>query len=73
MTLEENDMLKKIYQELIYIKKELQAIRSNLESKETKDFNIDLLKKGIEDAFIPPTQLTPNSLARQLQPEQNGE
>lgn len=66
-------MLKRIYQELVAIKKELQAIRGSLESKETKGLNIDLLKKGIEDAFIHPIQLTPDSLARQLQPGQNDE
>lgn len=70
---EGNGMVKRIYQELVYIKKELQAIRSNLESKETKDLNIDSLKKGIEGAFIHPTLLTPNSIARQLRPEQNDE
>ncbi len=66
-------MLKRIYQELVDIRKELQAIRSNLESREAENFDIDLLKKGVANAIIHPTQLTPDSLARQLQPEQNDE
>ncbi len=40
-------MLKRIYQELVDIKKELQDIRSNLESREVENFDIDLLKKEV--------------------------
>lgn len=66
-------MLKRIYEELVAIKKELQAIRSNLEFNKTRTLNTDLLEEGVENAIIHPNQVNPDSLARQLQPEQNGE
>lgn len=70
-------MLRKIYQELVAIKKELQAIHESVEFLHKnflpKNFNTKPLGKKELDLFIHPIRLTSNSLARQLRPEQNGE
>ncbi len=46
-------MLKKMYLELVLIRKELQAIRSNLESRKDAEFIIDRVPYGRGYRVIP--------------------
>lgn len=57
-------MLRKIYQELVEIKKELHAIQKSMESKR-ENHSSELDEKAV--VINSPIRLGPNSIARQIQ------
>lgn len=69
-------ILRKILMEMKGIRKELQAIQKSMESNKNNtesNFNSALVEKAALDALNRPIQLSPDSLGRRLQPEQNDE
>lgn len=69
-------MLRRIYCELVEIRKELQAIQKSMESTRNNvvnNYNSDLVKQEVLNTLNHPIQLSPDSIARRIRLEQNGE
>lgn len=65
-------MLKKLYTELVLIRKELQAIRSSMEFFSKKTLDIEKIENSLRDEVIHrQIRLDQRSLGRLLQPERS--
>lgn len=69
-------ILREIFKKLQGKRKELQAIQKSMEfpkNNTVDNFNRDLVIQEALNVLNRPIQLSPDSLARQIRPEQNGE